>query len=204
MRIGLQLVSTSMALAAMLAATAARGDGGIAADPSTGPWGRFQGRIAYVAAPAWRSDLAAPARSGLKISGASIMGDVYLAPTPGGLRATSGLFVGSRGGLWGSPSTTSAGARFGVGGRAFSAAAAAPAVDSVSDGGATVPYLGVGWSRLPSHGGWSFSADLGLVSLAPGNAARLGRVFGGGQGLDDVVRDMRLAPVVQLGVSYSF
>jgi len=29
-------------------------------------------------------------------------------------------------------------------------------------------------------------------------------VVGGSQSLDDVVRDMRLAPVVQLGVSYSF
>jgi hypothetical protein len=33
---------------------------------------------------------------------------------------------------------------------------------------------------------------------------RFGRVFNGSQSLDDVVRDMRLAPVVQLGVSYSF
>jgi len=29
-------------------------------------------------------------------------------------------------------------------------------------------------------------------------------VFGGTQNLDDVVRDMKLTPVVQLGASYSF
>ena len=31
-----------------------------------------------------------------------------------------------------------------------------------------------------------------------------GEFVGGSQSLDDVVRDMRLAPLVQLGVSYSF
>ncbi len=203
MRISLQLVATSMATAMLLGAPAVRADEGLVADPSTVPWGRFQGRFAYVAAPAWRSDLASPATSGLKISGASLMGDVYLASRPGGVRATSGLFLGARGGLWGSPSSASPGARFGVDGRVFSASSALPGLDPAGDN-ATLPYLGVGWSSLSSRGGWSFSADLGLVSLAPGNAARLGRVFGGGQSLDDVVRDMRLAPVVQLGVSYSF
>ena len=52
--------------------------------------------------------------------------------------------------------------------------------------------------------GWSFSADLGLVSQSPGNAVRFGRRLRRPQSLDDVVRDMRLAPVLQLGVSYSF
>jgi hypothetical protein len=64
--------------------------------------------------------------------------------------------------------------------------------------------VGIGYSNLWGTSGWSFSADLGVVSQNPANAVRFGRVFGGSQGLDDVVRDMRLAPVVQLGVSYSF
>jgi hypothetical protein len=38
------------------------------------------------------------------------------------------------------------------------------------------------------------------MALNPGSGLRLGR----GQSLDDVVRDMRLTPVLQLGVSYSF
>jgi hypothetical protein len=65
----------------------------------------------------------------------------------------------------------------------------------------TLPYLGVGYTGLSPRGGWSFNADLGLMSLNPGNAGKLGRVFGGGQSLDDTVRDMRWSPVVQLGVS---
>ena len=68
----------------------------------------------------------------------------------------------------------------------------------------TVPYIGIGYSNLSTKSGWHFSADLGVVSQSPGNVVRFGRVFGGSQSLDDVVRDMRLAPVVQLGVSYSF
>jgi hypothetical protein len=68
----------------------------------------------------------------------------------------------------------------------------------------TVPYLGVGYSSLVAKSGWSFTADLGVVSRSPGNVVRLGRVFNGGQSLDEVVRDLRLAPHVQLGVSYSF
>ena len=68
----------------------------------------------------------------------------------------------------------------------------------------TLPYIGIGYSNLSAKSGWHFSADLGVVSQSPGNVVRFGRVFGGTQSLDDAVRDMRLAPVVQLGVSYSF
>ena len=80
-----------------------------------------------------------------------------------------------------------------------SAYPADPTVDN-----ATLPYIGIGYSNLSPKSGWSFSADLGVVSQSPGNVVRFGRVFGGSQSLDDVFRDMRLAPVVQLGVSYSF
>jgi hypothetical protein len=68
----------------------------------------------------------------------------------------------------------------------------------------TLPYVGIGYTGLSPRGGWSFNADVGVVSLSPGNAAKLGRFFGGGQSLDDAVRDMRWSPVLQLGVSYSF
>ena len=43
-----------------------------------------------------------------------------------------------------------------------------------------------------------------MVSLSPGTAVKLGKVFTGNQALDDTVRDMRWSPVLQLGVSYSF
>jgi hypothetical protein len=104
---------------------------------------------------------------------------------PRGFRATSGIIVGTRQPVLGST---------------------APAVPSVDAGheNSTVPYLGVGYSSLVARSGWSFSADLGVVSRSPGSVVRLGRVFNSAQSLDDVLRDMRLAPHVQLGVSYSF
>jgi hypothetical protein len=88
--------------------------------------------------------------------------------------------------------------------RLFGASASALAAADASVDSATVPYIGIGYSNLSAKSGWRFSADLGVVSQSPGNVVRFGRVFGGSQSLDDVVRDMRLAPVIQLGVSYSF
>ena len=68
----------------------------------------------------------------------------------------------------------------------------------------SLPYFGLGYTGLSPSGGWSFSTDLGLVSLRPGGAIKLGRVFTGAQNLDDTLRDMHWSPMLQLGVSYSF
>jgi hypothetical protein len=204
-----------LSVAAVLASFAAQAGGdGLSADADQVPWARFQGRIAYSATtPMLRGGSAAADGTGLRIQGLTLMGDVYLGTTPspraglGGFRATSGLILGARTGLWGSPATAPATGPLGVDRRLFGATppSLGYAVDPAGDPAAgTVPYIGIGYSSLATRSGWSFSADLGLVSLSPGNAVRLGRVFGGGQNLDDVVRDMRLTPVVQLGVSYSF
>ncbi|MFG5407861.1 hypothetical protein ABXN37_06800 [Piscinibacter sakaiensis] len=67
-----------------------------------------------------------------------------------------------------------------------------------------MPYLGLGYSAQPARGGWGFSADIGLVAQAPGAVVRLGRVFNGSQTLDDMLREMRLSPLLNVGVSYSF
>ena len=66
-----------------------------------------------------------------------------------------------------------------------------------------LPYVGVGYSGLAGRSGWSFSADFGLMALGAGNAVRLGR-SGAYQGLDDLVRELRLTPVLQVGASYAF
>jgi hypothetical protein len=138
------------------------------------------------------------------------MGDVYFGADgdklqTGGFRATSGVIVGARSSLWGGLATGTGNGLLSVDRRLFGQSPGLPAnfADASADSG-TLPYVGVGYSSVAARSGWSFSADLGLVSLSPGNAVRLGRVVGGGQNLDDVVHDMRLAPVLQLGVSYSF
>jgi hypothetical protein len=64
------------------------------------------------------------------------------------------------------------------------------------------PYVGVGYSDSSLRGGWGFSADLGLAAQNFG-LQRTARSLGN-QSLDDFVRDLRLTPVLQLGVSYRF
>ena len=183
------------------AAFAASGEG-LTASADNLAWARWQGRVSLVtAAPAWRADLAGADGSGLKLGTARLLGDYYFlqrdygAGVAGGFRATSGVIVGSRAAPW---SPGAAGSGFSVERRS----AGIPVL--VSADTSTVPYVGIGYSGASLRGGWAFSADLGVMSLNPGGAVKLGRVFGNIQNLDDVVRELRLSPVLQLGVSYSF
>jgi hypothetical protein len=191
----------------------ARAEGeGLAADVAKVPWARFQSRIAHApGAPGWRADLTPFERGGLQVGGVGLLGDVYFGSSKtarvhsaGGFRATSGILIGARSPWLGAAGQGSNGL-FASDRRLFGAAAAPlPGAMDASVDSSTVPYIGIGYSNLSGKSGWHFSADLGVVSQSPGNMVRFGRVFGGSQSLDDVVRDMRLAPVIQLGVSYSF
>lgn len=184
---------------AVLGSTAFGASGeGLVADETAIGWSRWQGRVSIVTgAPAWRADLMAVEGHGPNVGSASILGDYYFsqkllgAGATGGFRATSGLIVGARTTPW-SPSGT---------GIRVERRAGFPA--QAGDLG-TVPYVGLGWSGASLRGGWAVSADLGVMSLNPGGAVKFGRVLGNLQNLDDVLRDLRLAPVLQLGVSYSF
>lgn len=156
-------------------------------------WSQFQGRLSLgTASPSLRVEAPGFDTTSLKLSSLSLMADYYLITPPsqagaGGLRATSGVLFGSRSAPWSSPG----------GGGAFSIdrrSLGAPAEPGTDAG--TVPYLGIGYTGLSLKGGWGFSADLGVT------AGRFGRNLG--QSLDDQVRELRLAPVLQLGVSYSF
>ena len=170
-------------------------------------WPRLQGRLSLSSAsPAWTRTFGAATPG---VSGLTLMGDYYLtgsllgAKRAGGFRATSGVVVGPRSAAAANLGAGSSGSGFNVDrrttGQAITALPGDQAVDTP-----TLPYLGIGYTGLSPRGGWSFNADLGLVSLSPGNAVNIGRFLGGGQSLDDTVRDMRWSPVVQLGVSYSF
>lgn len=68
----------------------------------------------------------------------------------------------------------------------------------------TLPYLGVGYTGLSLKGGWGITADLGLALENPGSAARAGRALFGNQGFEQALREVRLSPVLQVGVSYAF
>lgn len=80
----------------------------------------------------------------------------------------------------------------------------------------SVPYAGIGYSTAsPPFAGtgpqrglvsstWSFSVDLGVMALAPRSSVRFGGADSSQGRLDDMLRELRLSPLLQLGVSYSF
>ncbi|MBB3195805.1 hypothetical protein [Roseateles terrae] len=145
------------------------------------------------------------ARNGSRILSANLLGDYYLTGsglgqgTRGGLRATGGLLVGplslvqsSSGMALGRGASLSP--YLSVGQRSLSLLTAAEREPSLS-----MSYVGLGYTSYSLRGGWGFSADLGMLAGgAPG--LRLGN----SAPLDDMSRDVRFKPVLQLGVSYSF
>ncbi|MEO7150181.1 MAG: hypothetical protein ABIX46_00495 [Burkholderiaceae bacterium] len=180
---------------------------------NTPAWARWQGRVSLALSPAdagasWFGS----GSSGLKVERASLLGDYYFAETlpttqrAGGFRATSGVIAGSRAPLWaGQASLTAARGLLGVERQVRGGAWGVP--PSLLDSGvdtSPVPYFGLGYTGLSRRSRWSFSADLGMVARSPGNVIKLGRVFTGSQGVDDLLRELRLAPMLQLGMSYSF
>ncbi len=207
MRSASWMMVAAMALAPLGTAWAIEGDG-LTLRAEGAQWPRWQARLSLgTSSGALRADPMNPDSSMVTLSGASLLGDYYFSRSlrspgnGGGFRATSGIFVGSRSTslLW---ATTSGIARsFSIERRSLGSLI--PSADNPSDS-AAVPYLGVGYTGLSSKTGWGFSADVGVMALSPGSAVKLGRVFGGTQSLDEVLRDMRLSPLVQVGVSYSF
>jgi hypothetical protein len=73
-----------------------------------------------------------------------------------------------------------------------------------NQGISAMPYLGIGYSDYSLKTGWGFWADIGLVVQSPGNALGMGRVLSGSQSVDDLVHELRMTPLLQLGVNYSF
>ncbi len=181
-------------------------DGLVPSVASLGP--QWQGRLALgTYSPIAYPDAMNIDSQGLKISGASLLGDFYFSRTligvgsASGFRATSGLFIGTRNAslLLGTPSAGLGGRPFNMDRRTVDVWGMSNTADSNGDQ-APVPYVGLGYTRLARRDGWGFSADLGVMALKPGSAVKLGN----GASLDDALRDMRLSPLLQLGVTYSF
>lgn len=182
-------------LAAAASVVQASDGDGITASTEQLQWARWQGRMSFGSEAA-----------GLKPNTVSLMGDYYFSASlagsrsAGGFRATSGLLLGPRTQSWLGQPGLSAGSAFSVGTQAFGQATALPAAGEIPSDTTTLPYLGLGYTGLSLRGGWSFNADLGLVARSPGNVVKFGR----SQSLDDTVRELRLSPLLQFGVSYSF
>jgi hypothetical protein len=157
----------SLGVLALWAAASSASYAQLGASTSTAPdWPKWQARLGVTTTP----QLGAPRGSATAIS---LLGDYYFTGpgfgagrVGGGLRATSGLYVGDTGG--------------------------------------SAPYLGVGYTGASLRGGWGFTADIGLKGLSATSSSglRLGRAPA--PAIDDTLRDLRLAPTLQLGVTYRF
>jgi len=198
-------------VAGSVSAWAVQGNGLMASADSV--WPRWQGRLSLsTTSTLLHSDTMSVGNNTPRLDGASLLGDVYFVRSiqgrgnAYGFRATSGLLLGKRSfGLLGLPPSALLGGqsfRFDRHSTGSVGGLNAPAFADSGDPG-PMPYLGVGYTGLMGHGGWGFSADLGLMALSPGSI-KLGRVMGGTQTLDDALREMRLSPLLQVGVSYSF
>lgn len=166
-------------------------------------WPRLQARVTVQTAsvgPSWSSALTAPAasRSLREVQGAALFGDVvlYSQPTLGSFRATSGVLLGNASGA---PVLGLAGAGGRVGLTVLDGGLAA-----AGESPHAMPYLGLGYSSPLLWGGFSLSADVGLVAGRAAGLADVGRALFGSPTMDLAVREMRLSPMLQLGVRYAF
>jgi len=162
-------------------------------------WPQWQARLQVFTEPMTRGVTSFDGGS-LRPRSAALFGDYYLTQAylgqVGGIRLTSGLLTGTRGTVVGPGLATPPG-HFGV---STLAGPGSLAFDTGNDA-QTWPYLGIGYSESSLRGGWGFSADLGLAAQRFG--LRTARSLGN-ESLDDAVRDMRLTPVLQLGLAYRF
>lgn len=202
-----------MAIGALMGAgmgTASAGEGLWVPQDHT-PWPRWQGRVAIDAnTPLWRSELLRYPAAGLKAQGLGVVGDYYFASAPlgsrgaGGFRATSGILLGSARTSLGALPVNGSGSALTLGRRNVTLASGLSENEAGAWSHQLVPYLGLGYSGLTGRSGWGFAADLGVMGVAPNAGVRLGRAAPGAPTVDDLLRDLRFAPVIQFGVSYSF
>lgn len=176
--------------------------------PSTNLWPHWEGRIGVVldrpADPMSNSFvLAQPANNGLKVYSMHVLSDYYFA---GGFRATAGLVRGSSNLPWwpseqqGATGLNLSMQRLDVLGH--------PGHDGRLDDDRTSPYLGAGYSTrlasLRADSAWRFNADLGLISINSNNIDRISRALQGDAGVENIIRELRLRPVVKVSVNYAF
>ena len=196
------------AFAAPVFAAPASDGSGLQVRPDSTPWPRLQARLLSSTVPLrWEQGLVGALTPPSFNSG--LLGDYYLsgsmsvAERAGGFRATTGFVPGSLARALAPTARTGPGAALTLDRRVFGQPLTSFPGEVSAELPAT-PYLGFGYTGLSARSGWSFSADLGLVSRSPGSGLKLGSVLSGSQSLDEKFREMRWAPVLQLGIQYAF
>jgi hypothetical protein len=148
-----------------------------------------------------------------RLLSANLLGDYYLTGSGlggvrGGLRATGGMLVGplslsqtgqTGAGLTLGSSNVQYGQNLAVSQRSMGLLSPNP---ELGDPSLSMSYMGIGYTGHALRSGISFSADVGLLNNASLGGLRLGN--SNASGMEDVLRDMRYKPVLQLGLSYSY
>jgi release factor glutamine methyltransferase len=188
----------ALALAAL--GGGAWGGSGLIAPQGDWLWPQVQVRITVQSAAL--SPLAGTSLAGAQgqatpygIQSGALLGEVVLArPSYGIFRATSGVLLGQTAGA---PLRDLAlGDRIGV---SLFEGVAGPQGQIATP--ITQPYVGLGYRSPEVWGGLSLSADLGFTAAGLGG---VGRALAGQQAWDLALRDLRLAPLLQFGLRYSF
>lgn len=213
----MRVLSSFATLGLLCAATAAAAQTGLKVDQAGGYWAGTQTRLHLHALGADAQAVPLGFRPRPELPGpaplaASLSGDYYFstqladpALPRSGFRASSALLIRQPGVslsdlAWSSRSAASFGPTGQLPTHSLWVGPAELSAYSVS----AMPYLGVGYSDYSLKTGWGFWADVGLVVQSPGNAVGVGRVLWGVQSAEDLMRELRLSPMVQLGVNYSF
>jgi hypothetical protein len=188
---------------ASVGATAGSGHG-LMVDIDQVAWPQWRARLQLTTEPLVPATALTLDSAAAQPRSAALFGDYYVARpyfgVAGGVRLTSGIVFGPRGAVMSATHATPPNELF------FSAlarpTAAAALTDTPSEQTQAWPYLGVGYSDGSEGGGWGFSADLGVAAQGLGWARS--RRASVSPSLEDSVRELRLTPVLQLGVSYRF
>ena len=176
--------------------------GGLQVPAAATLWPQWQARISLQSASV--SPLAltplygggVPQRS---LQGATVLGDYYFAkPSFGGFRASGGLLFGSQAGA--PLASVAAGSRLSLAVNG----ANLPPLGAGPDAPNAVTYFGLGFTGGSWRSGLSVTADVGMVAERLGAAAGDGRALFGTQGAENALREMRLSPMLQLGLRYTF
>jgi hypothetical protein len=183
---------------ALLGTHGAQASQGLVAPSADTLWPQWQARVAVqtsLVTPLglWQAHGGSASRSG---QGAAVFGDYYFAqPSFGSFRASGGMLFGAMGGA--PLLQVSASSRLGL--QTLGGGSRAGAENP-----GAVPYLGLGFTTAAWRNAWSLTADMGWVAEQPSAFGGVGRAIFGNQGWETALRDIRLAPVLQLGVRYTF
>lgn len=189
------------------AAAAGTGGGGLALRDS-GPWPNWEGRIGAVIErpvnPVRDSFvLAQPVEGGLRMRSLHFLADHYV---EGGFRATVGLVSGEAGQAWWSSGEHGGGLNLSL--QQLDTLGSPLGLSRRNVLPQAQAYVGAGYStRTESIGQattWRFNADFGLLNTDPDSTDRVTGLLQGDRSVGDIVRGLRMRPVVKVSVGYAF